>query len=167
MAALDRAPGLGERLRAGQRAERFYGSGDMPNFLRKPFGPGWALVGDAGCHKDPFQAHGVCDALRDAELLAEAADEGFSGDRPLEAALADYQQRRDQDTLPAYRENLHMAQFGPIAPDVLRLRQALRDRPADTTRFVLTRFGRLPHEAFFTPQNLERILASAPRPSAA
>jgi flavin-dependent dehydrogenase len=35
------------------------------------------LVGDAGCHKDPILALGMCDALRDAEFLADAVDEGF------------------------------------------------------------------------------------------
>src|SRR5438477_564447 len=75
-AALSRVPSLSERVQAGRRDERIYGTGDMPNFLRKPFGPGWALVGDAGCHKDPFLTLGIADALRDAELLADAAHEG-------------------------------------------------------------------------------------------
>jgi flavin-dependent dehydrogenase len=66
LTVLDLAPGPCERVRAGRRAERFYGTGDVPNFLRRPFGPGWALVGDAVCDKDPFLALGVCDALRDA-----------------------------------------------------------------------------------------------------
>jgi flavin-dependent dehydrogenase len=43
-----------------------------PGFMRRPFGPGWALVGDAGYFKDPLTAHGITDALRDAELLARA-----------------------------------------------------------------------------------------------
>jgi hypothetical protein len=47
-----------------------------PGFLRQASGPGWALVGDAGYFKDPLTAHGITDALRDAELLAEAAPEG-------------------------------------------------------------------------------------------
>jgi flavin-dependent dehydrogenase len=167
MAALDLAPGLGERCRAGRRAERFYGSADLPNYLRTPFGAGWALVGDAGCHKDPFQARGMCDALRDAELLAKAAHVGLSGERPLEAALADYQIRRDEATLPDYRENLHWAQLGPVAPDMLRLREALRDKPADVTHFMLARYGRVPRDSFFNPRNLERILGSPAQASAA
>ena len=167
MATLDRAPGLGERMRVGHRVDRFFGTGDMPNFLRKPCGPGWALVGDAGCHKDPFLAFGIADALRDAELLAEAADDGFSGKRLLEAALADYERARNEATLPDYVENLHMAQLGPFPPDVLRLRQALRDRPADATAYVMARDGRIPREAFFNPHNLARIMASPPEPIAA
>jgi flavin-dependent dehydrogenase len=51
--ALEMAPGLAKRMRAGKRAERFVGTVDLPNFFRKPYGPGWALVGDAGYHKDP------------------------------------------------------------------------------------------------------------------
>jgi hypothetical protein len=49
-------------VRAGKRQERFYGASDLPNFYRTPDGPGWALVGDAGVHKDPFMALGICDA---------------------------------------------------------------------------------------------------------
>lgn len=160
LAVLDQAPGLGERVRAGRRVERFYGTGDMPNFLRRPFGPGWALVGDAGCHKDPFLALGVCDALRDAELLADAAHDGLSDNRPLELALANYERCRNEATLPDYRENVQMAAFGPIPPDALRLRQALRNRPDDVTSFFLARYGRIPHEVFFNPQNMQRLLAT-------
>ena len=93
LAALDLAPDLAERVRAGRRAERFRGTADLPNFFRRPYGPGWALVGDAGYHKDPITAQGITDAFRDAELLAEAIDDGFAGRRPLAEALADYERR--------------------------------------------------------------------------
>ena len=119
-------PALAARLESGRREERLYGAADLPNFLRRPYGPGWALVGDAGCHKDPFMALGICDALRDAELLAEAAGEGLSGERPLEAALAGYARRRDEATLPEYRENLRRARLGPPPPELARIRAAVR-----------------------------------------
>ena len=79
LAAVDGMPTLGERVRAGRRADRFYGATDLRNFLRKPYGPGWALVGDAGCHKDPYLALGITDAFRDAELLASTIDDGAVG----------------------------------------------------------------------------------------
>ena len=60
-----------------------------PGFMRRPWGPGWALVGDAGCFRDPITAHGITDALRDAELLARAVVSG------TDAALAEYQAARD------------------------------------------------------------------------
>jgi hypothetical protein len=56
-----------------------------------------------------------------------------------------------------------MARLGPVPSDVLRLRQALRDRPADATRFFLATYERIPREDFFIPLNLERLLASVPQ----
>ena len=51
--------GLGERIRAGRRAERFRGTPDLPSYLRQPYGPGWALVGDAGLLMDPVTGQGI------------------------------------------------------------------------------------------------------------
>ncbi len=62
----------------------------IPGFLRRSAGPGWALVGDAGYFRDPITAHGITDALRDAELLARAVIRG--DDR----ALSSYQTERDE-----------------------------------------------------------------------
>jgi 2-polyprenyl-6-methoxyphenol hydroxylase-like FAD-dependent oxidoreductase len=63
-------------------------------YLRQAHGPGWALVGDAGYFKDPITAHGITDALRDAELLAEAAVRGTTAD------FAEYQATRDALSRP-------------------------------------------------------------------
>jgi flavin-dependent dehydrogenase len=142
LGALDRVPELAERIRAGERTERFYGAAQMPNFIRRPYGPGWALVGDAGCHKDPWLALGVCDGLRDAELLAEAVADALSGRRPIGAALADYERRRDRETLPQFRENLAMARFQ--IPDAMRARRAaVRGDQAATNEMFLIREGML------------------------
>ncbi len=64
------AVGLGERIRAGRRAERFRGTPDLPSYLRQPCDPGWALVGDVGLLLDPITGQGISHAFRDAELLA-------------------------------------------------------------------------------------------------
>jgi flavin-dependent dehydrogenase len=160
LAALDLAPGLTSRVRTGKRVERFYGTADLPNFIKKPRGPGWALVGDAGCHKDPLQARGIHDALLDAELLAEAVDSGLTGEQPFDTALSAYERRRDEALQPGYRENLRAAHLQPIPADVLRLRHALRDKPVDTTRYFLAFYERIPREDFFNPSNLARILGS-------
>ncbi|HEU4364342.1 MAG TPA: NAD(P)/FAD-dependent oxidoreductase [Candidatus Krumholzibacteria bacterium] len=61
-----------------------------PGFIRASYGPGWALVGDAGCFKDPLTAHGMTDALRDADLLANAVVAGTPD------AMAGYQAARDE-----------------------------------------------------------------------
>lgn len=123
---LDEVPDLALRVRAGKRAERWYGTADLPNFFRKPYGPGWALVGDAGYHKDPILAQGISDAFRDAELLAEAIDAGFAGRAPLDDALAAYEQRRNAAAFPAYEANLAEAMFTPPPPEVFAQRAALR-----------------------------------------
>ncbi|HEU4630585.1 MAG TPA: NAD(P)/FAD-dependent oxidoreductase [Gemmatimonadaceae bacterium] len=159
MAVVDRIPPLAARVRGGRRVERFYGATDVPNFLRAPAGPGWALVGDAGCHKDPYLALGICDALRDAELLAEALDEGLSGRRPLDAALADYEPRRNAASLDDYQQNLQMAQFRPMPTETRRLRAALRGHQEETNRFFLAYEGMTPRAAFFNPENLARVVA--------
>ena len=78
---LELVPAFADRLRAAKREARIVGTA-VPNFFRKPFGPGWALVGDAGYNKDFITAQGISDAFRDAELCAAALDETFSGCAP-------------------------------------------------------------------------------------
>ncbi len=63
MRVIELVPELAERVRNAIQAERFLGATDIPNFLRKPYGPGWALVGDAGYHKDPYTAQGIAAAF--------------------------------------------------------------------------------------------------------
>jgi len=161
LAALDLAPEFAARVRAGRRAERFLGAANLPNFLRKPVGPGWALVGDAGCHKDPFMALGICDAFRDAECLAEAIDEGLSGKRPLEAALAEYERRRNDATMPDYRRNLDRARFNPPAQEELRLQRALVGDQEAANRFFMAYEEMIPPETFFNADNLRDIVDRA------
>jgi flavin-dependent dehydrogenase len=156
-AVIDGAPELAERLRAGRREERFLGATQLPNFLRTPYGPGWALVGDAGCHKDPFRALGICDALRDAELLAGAVADGLGGRRPLEAALADYEARRNEATLPGYRENLQAAQLRP-PPEQRGLLAAMRGDQDAVNHFFRASQGMVAPETFFNPENLRRLM---------
>lgn len=73
-----------------ERMGKLHPFAGWPGFIRKSWGAGWALVGDAGCFKDPITAHGMTDALRDAELLANAVVTGTG------EALADYQSARDE-----------------------------------------------------------------------
>ena len=141
MKAVDAIPALAEQVRAGRQEDRFYGASDLPNFLRRPYGPGWALVGDAGCHKDPFLALGMCDAFRDAELLTNALDEAFTGLLPLEAALAGYHRRRDRSTLPDYLLNAHLARTMAAPEQLLRIRAEVRQDPVASRRFLLKNQG--------------------------
>jgi flavin-dependent dehydrogenase len=80
---LDRCGDLGERLRCGQRVERIRTTPDLPNHVRVPYGPGWALVGDAGLVMDPVSAQGIGNGFVQAEWLAAALTAGLGGTRPL------------------------------------------------------------------------------------
>ena len=70
------SPAFDARLAAGRQVEPVRGFGGHAGFIKRGSGPGWALVGDAGYFKDPITAHGITDALRDAELLARAIGKG-------------------------------------------------------------------------------------------
>ncbi len=159
MASLDLTPELAERVRCGKRETKFFGTSDIPNFFRKPFGPGWALVGDAGYHKDPIGAQGISDAFRDAELLANAVDDGFSGRSGIDDALAGYEQQRNDAVMAMYRFNCEMASHAPPPPEMQMLFAALNGNQPDTDRFMGTLAGTVPVPEFFAPENTQRILA--------
>jgi len=144
MTVLDRVPDLSQRIRSGRREERIYGAAQLPNFLRKPYGPGWALVGDAGSHKDPARALGICDALRDAELLADSLTASLSGGSAEAQALSEYERRRNQATMDEYEANLRAARFSPPTPEILQARAAARDDPHAMAQFCLAWEGRIP-----------------------
>jgi flavin-dependent dehydrogenase len=98
------APDLAQQIeRAGQ--SRLSGFPGQTGFYRKSYGPGWALVGDAGYFKDPLTAHGITDALRDAELLANAIDTGSDD------ALLEYQDQRDAASLELFETTDAIASF--------------------------------------------------------
>ncbi|HKD81871.1 MAG TPA: NAD(P)/FAD-dependent oxidoreductase [Candidatus Angelobacter sp.] len=153
----EHAPELWARMEAGRRESRYVG-GAIPSFVRKPYGPGWALVGDAGYQKDPCTASGITDAFGSAEWLAEAIDAGFSGRQPLDHALAGYEQTRNQTELPYFELTTQLAALAPPPPEIQQMLEALRDNPAQRSRF----FGMLAHTVpvpeFFSPQNMDAIL---------
>ena len=159
METLTLAPSLDERVRHGRREERFLGSGDLPNFYRKPYGPGWALVGDAGYHKDPYTAQGITDAFRDAEGLAAAIDAGLTEHVPLENALADYERQRNAATLPIYGLTRQLAALEPVSPQLLQLLNALQGLPIEISRFFGMLSGATPLSAFYSPKQLEQMIA--------
>lgn len=94
------APEFAKRVRSGKQVDRFVGTINTANFFRRPHGLGWALVGDAGYHKDPATAQGISDSFRDAELITEAINQGFSGLRPLVEALGEYEEKRNSAVMP-------------------------------------------------------------------
>jgi 2-polyprenyl-6-methoxyphenol hydroxylase-like FAD-dependent oxidoreductase len=159
LATLDEiAPDLARRTRAGKRVHRFMGTAELPNFFRKPCGPGWALVGDAGCHKDPITAQGITDAFRDAEFLAEAIDTGLSGSQLLDEALAGYEQRRNEVLKPIYEFICDRATLAPFPLEFQQVLAALRGNRDGINRFLGVIQNTIPFAEFFSPENLGQIL---------
>jgi flavin-dependent dehydrogenase len=152
------APDLAERMHSGHRESRFVG-GSIPYHIRRPYGPGWALVGDAGYQKDPCTASGITDAFRSAEWLAEAIDAGFSGRRPMEQALAAYEERRNQSEMPYFELTTQLAALATPPDDVQQLLAALRHNPEQRSRFFGVFSHSVPVEDFFAPENVRKILA--------
>ena len=158
---LELAPGLAERVRAGRREERYSGTADLPNFQRKAFGPGWALAGDALSHKDPILAQGIVDAFNDAALLAQATHDALSGAQTMEAALADYQRRHLEHSMPLFELNSQYAMLEPPPPEMQALLAALIGNQEEINRFMGAIVGTVPLSDFFAPENVSRLLGNA------
>lgn len=82
-------------VEGGTRVSRYFGTTGLNGSIRRAWGPGWALVGDAGYTKDPISAHGISNALRDAELCARAVDRALNEPAEAATALAGYETLRD------------------------------------------------------------------------
>jgi 2-polyprenyl-6-methoxyphenol hydroxylase-like FAD-dependent oxidoreductase len=100
-------PRVRDRLAHAERITPVRGRGDIVNFMRVAAGPGWALVGDSGQHKDPIYGQGIGDAVRTAALLAEYTARGLGGEQDFDSALAEFHAYRDYDLLPNYDWMIH------------------------------------------------------------
>jgi flavin-dependent dehydrogenase len=158
------APEFAERIKGAKRESGFMGAGDLAGYFRKPYGPGWALVGDAGYHKHPITAFGITDAFRDAEAVASALDETFSERRSLDDAMADYQRARDEEALPIYGFTCDFAKLEPPPPEMQQLIGAMQGNQEAQDGFVSVMAGTLPAPEFFAPENAGRIMAAAGAP---
>jgi len=157
----DLEPAFAERLRGATRQTRLSAVGDLRGFFRKPYGPGWALVGDAGYHKDPITAFGITDAFRDAEAAATALDDTFSGRRPYDEAMAAWHDSRDASSLPVYGFTCDFARIEPPPPEMQQPLGAVSADDDATTDFVSVMAGTLGAPEFFAPENVGRIMAGA------
>jgi 2-polyprenyl-6-methoxyphenol hydroxylase-like FAD-dependent oxidoreductase len=160
LAMFELAPSFADRIRGAAREERFVGTA-VPNYFRKPYGPGWALVGDAGYHRDPITAQGIHDAFRDADLCATALHQAFSGARSFEAAMAEYQSTRDGQVLSMYEFTIQSATLEPPPPALQQLLDAVHGNRDAMDGFARVNAGVTSPAEFFADENVGRILAAA------
>jgi flavin-dependent dehydrogenase len=130
------APDLALRLRAGRRCSPVAGMLRTPNYLRRAHGPGWALVGDAGYHRDAVTGHGLSDAYRDAELLAVALDRALRGEADEAGALAGYQRQRDRALREVFELTCALAAYPPVPEFVALQKQLSRALDAEASELV-------------------------------
>jgi flavin-dependent dehydrogenase len=157
---IELAPAFADRLRGARREARFAGMA-VPNYFRQPFGPGWALVGDAGYNKDFITAQGIMDAFHDAELCAAALDNALSEGRPFVEAMGEYQWARDARVKPMYDFTCQLATLEPPPPEMQQLIAAIHGKEKAMDAFARMNAGTLSPAEFFAPENINRMTAAA------
>lgn len=121
---------LSETIRGARQIAGFRGYAGQPSYLRQSWGPGWALVGDAGYFKDPITAHGITDALRDAELLARAVVAGTP------EAVTDYQRVRDELSLGLFRITAAVARFDWDVDQLQQLHREMSEEMKQEVKYL-------------------------------
>ncbi|CAO5151672.1 putative hydroxylase [Frankia sp. AiPs1] len=150
-------PRLGEELRTkGKREENFRAMAYPDNFYRRSAGPGWALVGDAGYHKDPFTGWGISDALKYTEVLAEKLDEGLAGQRPIDEAVLEYTKIRDAESNGTFELTCSVSELS-LTPYYDSVFRATSWSPEYTKKFFGLIGGGIHGEEFFAPAALEQL----------
>lgn len=155
--ALRRDPAWADRVSAATREERFTGGG-VPNFYRKPHGPGWVLVGDAGYTRDPVTAQGIANAFVDAERTAAALGEVWAGRASFDDALGRRHEQRDADTLPMYEFTTQLATLEPPPPEMQELLGAMAGNQPAMDAFISVNAGTISPPEFFEPDHLASLL---------
>jgi 2-polyprenyl-6-methoxyphenol hydroxylase-like FAD-dependent oxidoreductase len=155
LATFELAPPFAARIRNARRESKLFGAAS-PNFFRKPYGPGWALVGDAGYTKDPITAQGMLDAFLDAEALAAALDDFLANRTPFASALDAYHARRDARVLPMYELTTQLATLEPPPPQMQQVLAAVAGNQDAMDGFCRINAGTSPIPEFF--ENIGRSL---------
>jgi 2-polyprenyl-6-methoxyphenol hydroxylase-like FAD-dependent oxidoreductase len=159
--ALEAAPDFLARVRVGRRMDKWYGTPGVPGYFRKPYGKGWALVGDASYNKDAITAQGISDAFIDAESFAQALGAGLSGAGPLEELLAAHELARNERVRAMYEFTTQLAALEPPPAEMQALFGALRGNQDATNAFLSAITGAIPLADFMSNENLARIMAAA------
>lgn len=157
-------PELAERGRNASRATPVMGQAPMDSYYRQSYGAGWALVGDAGMYLDPITGQGINNALRSAELFADAWAKTRRRSSWLNA-MAEYQRQRDAATRPFFnltamgtqmQEAAWMVDIGlDFGTPILK---AIARQPEAASQYIGMFNGATPVAAFLNPLNIAQIV---------
>jgi flavin-dependent dehydrogenase len=160
MKTIATAPAFADRVRGAKREAVFAGAA-VPNYFRKPYGPGWALAGDAGYNRDFITAQGIMDAFLDAELCVTALDESLSGRRTFDSAMADYQRSRDARVKSMFDFTCQLATLEPPPAELQQLLGAIHGNQAAMDGFARMNAGTISPADFFAPENVDAIVTAS------
>ncbi|MCU1643006.1 MAG: dependent oxidoreductase [Nocardia sp.] len=136
---------------------------DLSAYYRASSGPGWALVGDAGHFKDPVTGNGQRDALKHGRLLGETIATTIEDSAKLDAALRQWEQNRDRDTISTYHWGNRETNPAPSSPLAKAVIAGFADNPAEVPQFSDT-FNRVrPVEHVLNPVRLTAAVIRALR----
>lgn len=150
------APEVRAQMAGGEQVERLFGTGNQLNFFRKAAGPGWALIGDAGHHKDSITARGITDAFLQAQLLVDHVADGLQDPERLDKALGEFAAERTEMLVPDYKSTLKTAELNPPEHHLEMLR-AIATSSELSDRYFSTLSGACPIEEFVTPELLDLL----------
>ncbi|WP_103530958.1 NAD(P)/FAD-dependent oxidoreductase [Streptomyces sp. SM11] len=158
----DVSPEMGEQFRdMGRRAEDFRPMRYPDNYYRRAYGPGWALVGDAGYHKDPYTGWGITDSFVHGELLAERIHQGLAGERPMEEALTEYNKLRDEESTGVYDFTTTLGELTELPPFFKATMSAMSKSQEWTNKMLGLIGGVVPDYEIYAPDALERLYDDA------
>ncbi|MFL6064683.1 MAG: NAD(P)/FAD-dependent oxidoreductase [Friedmanniella sp.] len=157
---LQLAPAFADRVAKAKREAPFLG-GAVPGWFRKPYGEGWALVGDAGYNKDPITAQGITDAFLDAERCTDAIHRWLGDGRPFDQVMGAWHQERDAKDIPIYEFTAQLATLEAPPPEMQQLFAAVRGNQQAMDAFVSVISGAVSPADYFSQENIGRIFTAS------
>jgi len=120
---IDSIPLLAPRIRAAEIATEVKGAGNIPSYQRVPFGPGWALVGDAQQVLDPWSGMGIDHATTHASMLADSLHRFLNDEAAWETSMGDYHSQIRKWSEKTYRRTTtYAADLRPMSRAALQKR---------------------------------------------
>ena len=154
---IDMAPAFADRLRSAKRVTPFAGAA-VPNYFRRPYGPGWSLVGDAGYNRDFITAQGIMNAFHDAGLCTAALDEFLSKGKSFDEAMSGYQRERDDRVKAMYDFTCQLATLEPPPPEMRELFRAISGNQIAMDGFAQMNAGTISPKEFMAAENIAAIV---------